>query len=120
MFHNLQLHKTIAFSLTVIVASALAYLTLMPLSVSDSIPGSDKLHHLIGFAALTLPCAVLYPSALVWLVPMAVLFGGALEVIQPFAGRHGEVLDFYADTIGVLIGTALGLSLYRHKLFRKR
>jgi VanZ family protein len=83
-----------------------------------SVPGSDKLHHLIGFAALTLPCAVLWPRALIWLLPAAMLFGGAIEIIQPGIGRNGEWADFYADVAGATLGVGTGLML--RYIFRSR
>ena len=42
-----------------------------------------------------------------------VLLGGLMELLQAYATttRSGEWLDFWADSIGVLLGTALGLLL---------
>jgi VanZ family protein len=84
----------------------------------QTVPGSDKLHHLLGFAALTLPCAILWPRALYWLLPAAMLFGGAIEIIQPGIGRNGEWADFYADVAGATLGVGTGLML--RYLFRDR
>jgi VanZ family protein len=117
---RLRLRKVAAVSLTAVLAVTIAYLTLMPVSMPQSVPGSDKLHHLIAFAALTLPCAALWPRALLWLLPAAVLFGGAIEIIQPGIGRSGEWADFYADVAGVSLGMILGLSLNRLPMGRPR
>ena len=70
---------------------SIAALTLIPLSVPAGALGSDKAHHLLAFAALTLPCAVLYPKALLRVALAAAIFGGAIEVIQPYVGRQGEL-----------------------------
>ncbi len=75
------------------------------------VPGGDKTHHLIAFAALTFPSAALYRRALIWVLPAALIYGIAIELIQPYVGRHGERVDFYADAIGALIGVALGVLL---------
>ena len=37
-----------------------------------------------------------------------ILLGGALEILQYFAGRDAEFLDFVANTLGALSGTAIG------------
>ncbi len=74
-------------------------------------PGTDKIHHVLAFAALTLPCAALYPKALLRVVVAAALFGAAIEVVQPYVGRSGEVSDLIADVLGLGIGAALGLIL---------
>ena len=92
------------------LAVAIAYLTLTPLQVDLDL-GSDKLYHFIAFAALVLPCALLYARTLIWVLPAAILFGGAIELIQPYVGRGRELADFGADAVGVVIGAALGLSL---------
>ena len=92
------------------LAVAIAYLTLTPLQVDLDL-GSDKLYHFIAFAALVLPCALFYATTLIWVLPAAILFGGAIELIQPYVGRGGELADFGADALGVVIGAALGLTL---------
>jgi hypothetical protein len=115
---RLRLRKVAAVTLTTVLAVTIAYFTLMPVSVPQSVPGSDKLHHLIGFAALILPCSMLWPRALIWLLPAAMLFGGAIEIIQPGIGRNGEWADFYADVAGATLGVGTGLML--RYIFRSR
>ena len=102
-------HRTLAYTLTALIAIAIAILTLAPVSVPDGMPGTDKIYHLISFAALVLPGAVLYPRALALVLPFAVVFGGAIEIIQPAVGRNGELPDFYSDVLGVGIGVLVGL-----------
>jgi VanZ family protein len=106
---DLAFYRKTALVLTAALAVIIAMLTLMPVTVPDAIPGTDKIYHLISFAALVLPCAIFYPRALLWILPTAILFGGAIEIIQPSVGRHGEWADFYADTLGVVAGAILGL-----------
>ena len=79
---------------------------------------SDKLDHLVGFAALLLPAALLYRHALYWLLPCAIAFGGIIEIIQPYVNRNGEWGDFWADAIGALLGVSIGLLL--RYIFRER
>ena len=38
-------------------------------------------------------------------------FGGVIEMIQPYVNRYGEWLDFFANTIGVIFGFFVGLTL---------
>ena len=47
-----------------------------------------------------------------WLAP--VLMGGLIELVQAYCttNRSGEWLDFWADTIGVLLGNLLGWLLF--------
>ena len=107
-----------AAGLTLALALAISFGTLRSGGAGLEVPGGDKLHHLMGFAALMLPVTSLYPR---WTLPMLALalgFGGAIELIQPYVGRSRELADWGADSAGAVLGTALGLMLAR--LFRPR
>lgn len=106
-----ELRHKLAVSMTVSVALLIAWTTLSPSIDLPKVPGSDKTHHLVGFAALTFPAGLLHPRLLKWVLPFALLFGGLIEVIQPFVGRHREFADFTADATGALVGAAIGWSL---------
>ncbi len=112
-------HKVAIFGF-VVLAAVIAYSTLT-VSLAHMTEGfiSDKVYHFMAFALLVLPVAALYKRALFWVVPLAILFGGAIEVIQPFVGRQGDVLDFVADTGGVFFGVGLGICI-RAMLLRFR
>lgn len=56
--------KTAAYALTAGFAAVLIILALIPLPANSSVPGTDKAHHFIAFAALVFPTALLYPRAL--------------------------------------------------------
>lgn len=107
-----QLRWRVALILTAALATVIAALTLFPVTIPEPIAEtSDKIYHVIAFAALTLPASVLIPRALIWLMPLFILFGGAIEIIQPYVGRSGEAADVVADIIGVGVGVALGFAL---------
>ena len=114
----------LALAATALLALVIAFLTLTPQPVRPPSPhGWDKLYHLVAFAALAFPAALLYTRSLVWVVPAALLFGGAIELIQPHVGRSREIADFLADGLGVGIGVILGLvlrSLYKNRAGRSR
>jgi VanZ family protein len=95
---------------TLALAALIGFLTLTPIQ-NPGVPGTDKSHHLIGFAALALPLSFSRPRLAPWVVLAAIGYGGAIEVIQPFVGRSGEVLDLMADAVGAVIGGAAGVGL---------
>lgn len=99
--------------LTFGLALAMAVATLTPLPNLAPVPGSDKLHHVLAFAALSVPLSITRPNAWVWVALLAVLYGGAIELIQPHIGRSGEWADFWADCSGVVIGMGLGRAIGR-------
>ena len=67
-----------------------------------------------------LPVSALYPRALIWLVPWALIFGGAIELIQPLVNRGGEFSDFYADAWGVGAGFRVGITMYYFGVLKSR
>ena len=105
-----SLRRVIALGVTLIIGVCIVALTLLPIYLPpNSVPGSDKVHHLIAFAAFTFPCALIYRRAVRWILPFALIFGVLIELIQPYVGRHEEITDFYADALGVLLGLLMGL-----------
>ena len=79
-------------------------LSLWPLPSLPEVPGSDKAHHLIAYAAVVFPVALRSPKRWQFIVAAIVLYGGMIELIQPFVNRYGEWLDFFANAAGVVIG----------------
>lgn len=96
-----------------LLALAIGALTLVPQSVPDTMPGNDKHHHLVAFAALALPTAALAARLLWGLLPMLALYGVLIKVLQPSMGRSGNHRDALADGPGLIVGNAFGLLLYR-------
>ena len=95
----------LAILVTTLLAVVITYLTLTPMRLEP--PErllSDKAYHLLAFAALIFPCALVYRRSLIFVVPAALVFGAAIELIQPLVGRSAEWADFLADVIGVALG----------------
>ncbi len=107
--YGMNTRSRIATAGTVLIAFAISALTLMPVTAPDLIGrGSDKLYHVIAFAALTFPVAFLHPRRALTMLVCAVLFGAAIELIQPSVGRSGSFWDFLADVIGAVLGLVVG------------
>jgi VanZ family protein len=100
----LDIPLTFAITLTLTVAM------LWPLDQPHPAPeGSDKLLHLIAFAALAFPLA---RTGRIGLLPVfigASAFGGAIELIQPSFNRSADISDWVADFIGIVVGIGCGL-----------
>ena len=98
---------------TIIIAIVIGLATLTPVEELPAVSGSDKFYHLISFAILTLPIAVIRPKA-VWVIfILSVVYGGAIEVLQPLVNRNCELADFLADASGALLGMALSKAFGR-------
>ncbi|MCV2402225.1 hypothetical protein OFY17_04915 [Marinomonas sp. C2222] len=76
--------------------------TLTPIEHLPPAPGSDKLHHLIGFGGWALMCAFGPFRQFLIMATFIALWGGVIELIQPYVNRYGEWLDFFANSLGVL------------------
>ena len=107
------MRKYLDIPLTLIVTAVLTVAMLWPINQPPPTPdGSDKVVHLIAFAALAFPLA---RTGRIGLIPVfigASVFGGLIELIQPSFGRSADMQDWIADIVGVALGIVLAL-LYR-------
>ena len=89
---------------TIIIAFAIGLATLTPVEKLPTVSGSDKVYHLISFAILTLPIAIIRPRAIWIILSLSIAFGGALELLQPLVNRNCEMADLFADAYGAVLG----------------
>ena len=85
-------------------------------------PGRDLVLHAVGFCLLTLtfrgwrgrhtPTSRWLPGAVVILVLFALIHEAAQELVP---GRHRDLQDLLADLMGILIGSAISLLIFRGK-----
>ena len=107
------MRKYLDIPLTMIVTAVLTMAMLWPIHQPPPGPdASDKMVHLIAFAALAFPLARTGPFGLMPVFAGASAFGGVIELIQPSFGRSADTKDWIADIAGVALGIALAL-LYR-------
>ena len=98
---------------TVVIAVLIGLATLTPVEELPAVSGSDKLYHLISFAILTLPIAVIRPKTVCVIFILSVVYGGVIEVLQPLINRNCELADFLADASGAMLGMALSKAFGR-------
>ncbi|XAT61166.1 hypothetical protein GN278_10695 [Rhodobacteraceae bacterium Araon29] len=111
------MRKYLDIPLTLIVTTVLTVAMLWPINQPPPAPDStDKLVHLIAFAALVFPLARTGRFGLIPIFVGGSVFGGLIEVIQPSFGRSSDMQDWIVDIAGVGLGLVLAL-LYRQ--FRK-
>ena len=113
------MRKYLDIPLTLIVTAVLTVAMLWPIHQPPPAPdGTDKLVHLIAFAALAFPLA---RTGRIGLVPVfigASTFGGLIELIQPTFGRNADMQDWIADVAGVGLGIVLALFYRRLRKHR--
>ena len=106
--------------LCILLIWALSLTPFFPETPFDDVQFIDKWTHLVMYGCT---CSVIWWEYLrshqqinwrrVVLLAVAgmILLGGLIELLQAYCTttRSGEWLDFWADTIGVLLGNAVGL-----------
>ena len=98
--------------LTIILALLILFLSLKPSSEVDTkLLVSDKLLHLFAYCLMVLPVSLerIFPHFTVFLFALA--YGGCIEFIQPFTGREADIMDFFANAAGIILGILVARSL---------
>ena len=101
-FLNTIKTQWILFTLFTLVA--ITFLSLWPLDHLPPVPGSDKTHHVIAYAALMLPAALRKPRHWILIGVLFVAYSGVIELLQPYVNRYGEWMDMLANTAGIVCG----------------
>ena len=64
----------------------------------------DKAQHALVFAGLMILGVIAYPKEIIKVASGLLIYGASIEVIQSLTGwRSGDLLDWYADAIGVVL-----------------
>lgn len=111
------LHTLLDYLPSIIVVATVIYLTCFPDPLHSArlpiFPHADKLVHAIMFGGVVAAFdfdymrsrRTLTSNAKLTILLSAILFGAATELVQHFAdiSRSGDLLDFIADCIGIMI-----------------
>lgn len=104
MIRLLTLIQTAWWVITPLTLVAITTLSLWPLGQLPALPGSDKTHHLVAYAALMFPVALRKPRCWPWIGVFFIGWSGAIELLQPYVNRYAEWLDLAANTAGLTCG----------------
>ena len=104
MISVLALIRTCWIAITLFTLTVIILLSLYPLESLPSVPGSDKTHHFIAYAALMLPTALRKHKHWKSFGLFFIAYSGMIELLQPYVNRYGEWMDLAANTAGILFG----------------
>ena len=93
--------------LTFFILTLIIILSLRPLAALPAVPGTDKTHHFIAYAVLMLPTAIRKPKHWLLIALLFAICSGAIELIQPYVNRYGELEDMVANVGGLACGLAI-------------
>jgi len=110
--------------LCLILIGVLSFTPYFPETPLDDVQFIDKWTHLVMYGGTTAVIWWEYHHAhrhpdwqqlLLWALVGMVILGGIVELLQAYCTttRSGEWLDFWADSIGVLLGNAIGWIIQR-------
>ena len=89
---------------TAFILTAITILSLTPLKQLPPAPGTDKTHHFVAYAVLMFPTALRKPKHWLAIALFFICWSGAIELIQPYVNRYGEIEDLVANIIGLVCG----------------
>jgi len=95
--------------ITLLTLATITTLSLWPVDTLPKVPGTDKTHHFIAYAALMFPVALRQPRYWLLIGAFFIIWSGAIELVQPYVNRYGEWLDMAANTGGIIVGALVGL-----------
>ncbi|MCC0175769.1 VanZ family protein [Waterburya agarophytonicola K14] len=94
-------------SLTLFILTIITLLSLSPLDELPPIPGTDKTHHFIAYAALMFPTAIKKPNYILAIALFLIAWSGAIELLQPYVNRYGDPRDLLANIMGLFCSWAI-------------
>lgn len=97
------------------VLAVILYAGLRPEPVPQAFDQQDKLHHLLGFAALAFSMRMAFPRLrLFWVVVLCLAMAVLVELGQGYQPhRVASVADMVANALGVAVGVACSLVAQR-------
>ena len=123
-----MLHKYLRrYPITLLVGVSIVFLSLLPIpeiKLAEDVPLADKWTHMVMYGVLTLAIWFDYRRShrqynarklLVFAFLAPIAMGGILELMQAYLTtcRSSEWLDFVANTIGVCLGTIVGILIMK-------
>ncbi|WP_372883276.1 VanZ family protein [Psychromonas sp.] len=89
---------------TIFILTVITLLSLKPMLDLPSVPGGDKIHHIIAYAALMFPVALKKPKYWLFIGLLFFCLSAGIELLQPFVSRRTDWLDMSANLFGILLG----------------
>lgn len=111
MFYLINLIKKYWLLISALILVLITTLSLTPMAHLPAVPGTDKTHHFIAYAALFFPVALVKPKHWLLIGVFFTCWSGAIELIQPYVNRYAEWYDLLANCIGLLCGTILATAV---------
>jgi len=113
MINLLTMIRNYWLACTVFTLTVITILSLKPVIDLPSVPGGDKIHHMIAYAILMFPVALKKPKNWPYIGLFFLCLSGGIELLQPLVGRHNEWLDIFANWTGIIFSILLAQLIHR-------
>jgi VanZ family protein len=110
-----HLNQVLYRAMPFIFGFGLVLATVLLLMPSYAVPKAfdfyDKAQHGLMFTTLTIAGLMAHPQRVKTVCLGLGLYGGLMEVLQSTltTTRHGDVVDWFADTLGIILGLVIYL-----------
>ncbi|MBR0432820.1 MAG: VanZ family protein [Bacteroidaceae bacterium] len=123
--------KRYPFSLlTTIVIVVLSLMPIGRVELAEDVPLADKWTHMVMYATLVIVIwweyrrqhqQTAWTRCLAWAFIAPIALGGVMELMQAYCTnyRSGDWMDFVANSIGVGIGSLIGIAILPHFIEKK-
>ncbi len=98
---------------TFIGAATISFASLSPPGSAGDPGSADKAMHIIAYAIIVLPLALVRSRTRIWSAVGILIWSGCIELLQPLFGRSSSVSDVIANASGILLGLSLAVFLSR-------
>jgi hypothetical protein len=98
---------------TVFTLTIITLLSLNPMIDLPSVPGGDKVHHVIAYAILMFPVALKKPKYWPFIALLFLCLSSGIELLQPLVGRRNDWLDITANWLGIMVSILLAQLIHR-------
>lgn len=99
--------RPLRLSLFALAAVILLVLCLLPSRDLPDTGVGDRFEHTAAWFVLTITGYILAPNRALAIPAFALAYGAAIEVMQGFVGRHRDIQDLVADSIGVALAVGV-------------
>lgn len=120
------------YPLSLCIIAVIFYLSFFtpPKTDMEEIPGFDKFIHtcmygglclIVWFEYLRSHRSIHFIKVCIWGIVAPIIMSGSIEIMQAYCteNRSGEWLDFYANSLGVILAAFIGFNLLRPWMWRK-
>ena len=101
-------------AITIVLSVVIIFFSLFSITSPYTPQGTDKYLHTIAYLFLSFSASLRKPTNYILIFIYFVTFGIVIELIQPYFNRYFELLDIFANSLGILIAITFAVLLRKY------